>query len=94
MELVVQVAWQCEPRQDWQLYLSPLGGQASDAIIALNAQAGKEPHFVMTAQLLYIKIQICLTPTCQKVHSKWVAENCNDMPIELSHTDHISKDST
>ena len=37
----VQIVWQCEPKQDLQLYLSPLGGQGSDAVMTHNAQAGK-----------------------------------------------------
>lgn len=37
----VQVVYECQPREDMSLYLAPLGGQAADAVMTLNAQAGK-----------------------------------------------------
>lgn len=39
--LAVQVVYESQPRPDIGLYLAPLGGQAADAVMTLNAQAGK-----------------------------------------------------
>lgn len=39
--LPVQVVYESQPRPDISLYLAPLGGQAADAVMTLNAQAGK-----------------------------------------------------
>ncbi len=36
-----QVVYECQPREDMSLYLAPIGGQAADAVMTLNAQAGK-----------------------------------------------------
>lgn len=36
-----QVLYECQPREDMSLYLAPLGGEAADAVMTLNAQAGK-----------------------------------------------------
>lgn len=38
---LVQVVYETQPRPDLSLYLAPLGGQAVDAVMTLNAQAGK-----------------------------------------------------
>ena len=40
-ELLVQVVYESQPRPDISLYIAPLGGQATDAVMTLNAQAGK-----------------------------------------------------
>ena len=48
-ELHVQVVYESQPHPDINLYVAPLGGQASDAVMTLNAQAGK--HIIpMTVQ--------------------------------------------
>lgn len=39
--LPVQVVYESQPRPDISLYVAPLGGQAEDAVMTLNAQAGK-----------------------------------------------------
>lgn len=39
--LPVQVVFESQPRPDISLYVAPLGGQAVDAVMTLNAQAGK-----------------------------------------------------
>ena len=40
-ELLVQAVYESQPRPDIRLYVAPLGGQATDAVMTLNAQAGK-----------------------------------------------------
>ncbi|DBA84121.1 hypothetical protein WJX77_004887 [Trebouxia sp. C0004] len=36
-----KVVYECQPREDMSLYLAPIGGQAADAVMTLNAQAGQ-----------------------------------------------------
>ncbi|KAL0041974.1 hypothetical protein WJX79_010744 [Trebouxia sp. C0005] len=36
-----KVLYECQPREDMSLYLAPLGGEAADAVMTLNAQAGQ-----------------------------------------------------
>lgn len=44
----MQVVYESQPRQDMNLYLAPVGGQAADAVMTLNAQAGKPTHTLAT----------------------------------------------
>ena len=39
--LLNQVVYESQPWPDVSLYLAPLGGEAADAVMTLNAQAGK-----------------------------------------------------
>ena len=39
--LYVQVVYEGQPRPGISLYVAPLGGQAADAVLTMNAQAGK-----------------------------------------------------
>lgn len=41
--LLLQVVYESQPHPDISLYIAPLGGQAIDAVMTLNAQAGKFP---------------------------------------------------
>lgn len=49
-----QVVYECQPREDMSLYLAPIKGQAADAVMTLNAQAGK-----LLLEALSNQLQMC-----------------------------------
>lgn len=67
--LLVQVVYETQPRPDLSLYLAPLGGQAADAVMTLNAQAGKHiaingTCYCTSKAVLFLTLGGCCTHTC------------------------------